>query len=181
MTRAADTSEQELAAPRPLTDRLGSGETLAVGLIRFCQSGTSVVIASCDTDGHPVVGRGLAVRMDGTGQVRVMLRQSSNTALFQAVRDGGGLAVTFTRPSTHRSIQLKAACAHIGARTAADEEVARAQTASLVADLVVCGYDEALCRTYCAFEPQDLAALEFVAGRVFEQTPGPGAGCALRP
>lgn len=173
--------DQELAARRRSDDRSVAAEVLTADLARFCQSGVSIVIASGDRDGWPVVGRGLACRIDGPGPVRIVLRVSSNSALLDAVRDGGGLAVTFTRPTTHRSIQLKAAAAQIGALAPEDAPAARTQTAAFSADLVACGHPDEFAQAYCIFEPHDLTAVDFVPGQAFVQTPGPGAGSALSP
>ncbi len=127
------------------------------------------------------MGRGLACRTDEPDRVRVVLRQSSNSALLRAIRDGGGLAVTFTKPTTHRSIQLKAGAARISSPAAQDDTAARSQTADFSADLVACGHSEDFARAYCAFAPDDIAAIDFVPEQAFVQTPGPGAGAALSP
>lgn len=109
----------------------------------------------------------------------MVLRQSSNSALLRAIRDGGGLAATFTKPTTHRSIQLKAGAARIDASAEQDAPAAEAQTAAFGANLVACGYPEEFARAYAAFAPHDLAAIDFVPEQAFVQTPGPGAGSAL--
>ena len=150
-------------------------------LAEFCQSGVSVVIASCGPDHRPVVGRGLACRIDGSGKVRIVLRQTTNLALLQAIETGAGLAATFTRPTTHRSIQLKAAGARLAPPAMSDGPAAAAQTAGFRADLVEAGYGEVFATGYCAYEPHELAALDFVPEHAFVQTPGPSAGSALAP
>ena len=171
---------EELAARRRWTGpTLGCG-ALTAELADFCASGVSVVIASCDRGGGPVVGRGLAARIDGSGVVRLLLRQPSNTALLQAVEDGAGLAVTFTKPSTHRSIQLKAARARLAVAAAADAPEAAAQTAAFRANLVENGLRRA-CGGILRVRAAWIAAVEFAPEHAFVQTPGPGAGSALRP
>lgn len=171
---------QELAARRNWSGPTLANGVLTVELTEFCQSGVSVVMASCDRGGRPVVGRGVACRIDESGLVRVLLRQPSNTALLQALRDGAGLAVTYTRPTNHRSIQLKAANARIAAPTASDGTASIAQSAAFRADLIEDGYTESFAEAYCAFEPHELAAIDFVPEQAFVQTPGPSAGSALQ-
>ena len=173
--------EQELAASFRPGDRFAPNQVLTIELALFCQSGVSIVIASCEQGGEPVVGRGLACRLDEPDSVRIVLRKSSNPALFRAVREGSGLAVTFTKPSTHRSIQLKANAARVSSTAAKDGLAAKSQTADFSADLVACGYTEEFSRAYCAFAQDDLAAIDFVPEHAFVQTPGPGAGSALSP
>jgi hypothetical protein len=173
--------EQELVASLRPGYRCAPKQVLTMELALFCQSGVSIVIASCGQGGEPVVGRGLACRLDEPDRVRIVLRGSSNTALFRAVREGSGLAVTFTKPTTHRSIQLKARAARVSATAAEDNPAAKSQTADFSADLVACGYSEEFSRAYCAFAQDDLAAVDFIPEHAFVQTPGPGAGGALAP
>jgi hypothetical protein len=166
--------------------RAWAGPTLANGvltgdLVQFCQSGVSVVIAGCDETHRPVVGRGLACRIDESGTVRLVVRSETNRGVLRAIAQGAGLAVTFTKPSTHRSIQLKATSARTCATEASDQRLAAVQTAALRADLVRDGFDEKLAVRYCAFENEGLISIEFLPEHAFVQTPGPGAGTPLKP
>lgn len=172
---------EELAARRRWTGPTLANGVLTPELAQFCQSGISIVLGSCDRDRHPVVGRGLGCAVDGNGLVRIVLRKSSNAAVLQSVAGGAGVAVTFTRPRDHRSIQLKAASARLAAAGPQDASLAAAQTMGFVTELTNVGYPEAFATRYCAFEAGDLAALEFVPQDAFVQTPGPRAGSALQP
>ncbi|SDB59560.1 hypothetical protein SAMN02982931_04810 [Bauldia litoralis] len=89
--------------------------------------------------------------------------------------------MTFTQPSTHRSIQLKADSAVLSTVDATDGAAVAVQTAGLRAELVDDGYSEAFAAAYCAYEPDELAAVDFVPESAFVQTPGPNAGSALQP
>lgn len=155
------------------------GGVLTPALAEFCQSGVSIVLASCDHNGRPVVGRGLACRIEPDGKARVVLRKSSNPKLLKALADGGRFAVTFTKPSTHRSIQLKAPSARIVDTNVGDEPAALAQTSDFRSDLMDVGYSESFAKTYCGFEPHDLLTVTFAPEQAFVQTPGPNAGSAL--
>lgn len=172
---------------RELADRRDwKGPTLANGVLTaeladFCQSGLSIVLASCDSAGRPVVGRGLACRIDAEGRVRVVFREPPNAALRAAVAAGAAIAATFTLPSTHRSIQLKAARAEIVPPAPLDGPAAMLQTRAFVAELVGIGYPERVSSAYVRFEPHEIAAFEFLPEAAFVQTPGPSAGSALTP
>lgn len=90
------------------------------------------------------------------------------------------IAATFSRARDHRSIQLKAASAVQREAESADlPEIAR-QSTILRDELVALGYTRAQAIAYTAFDPSDLAVVEFTPERVFTQTPGPGAGAELR-
>src|SRR5262245_32671383 len=153
---------QELAARRSWRGSTLAGGVLTTELAEFCQSGVSVVMASCDRGGWPVVGRGLACRIEESGQVRILVREPSNIALLRAIEGGAGIAVTFTKPANHRSIQLKAGKARIAVPAASDGAPAAAQTAAFSAELVDAGYTETFAAGYVAYEPRELAAIDFV-------------------
>jgi hypothetical protein len=173
------TPTDDLAARRDWDGPVLARGVLTTELAAFCQSGLSVVVASRERDGRPIVGRALGCRVDDQGRVRVLLRRPASQALLQAVGQGAGLAVTLTQPSTHRSIQLKAARAAVAAPTASDGAAAEAQAARFRDELVDVGYPAPFATIYCAFERHELAALDFVPEHAFVQTPGPSAGSAL--
>ena len=172
---------EELAARRSWTGPTLADGVLTAELAGFCQSGLSIVLASCDRRGRPVVGRGLACRIGDRARTRIVLRQPSNAAVLQALANGSGIAVTFTQPSTHRSIQLKAAGVRVAPPDVSDGPAVAVQTASFRADLVARGYPETFAVAFTAFEPHELAAVDFFPEHAFVQTPGPSAGSALRP
>ncbi|HRA94437.1 MAG TPA: pyridoxamine 5'-phosphate oxidase family protein [Aestuariivirga sp.] len=177
--------KKSLSSLQQQGDRQWGGPTLPGGVLtpalaEFCQSGTSIVLASCDHDGRPIVGRGLACRIEPDGKARLVLRKSSNPKLLKALTDGARFAVTFTQPSTHRSIQLKAPAARIVDANVGDAPAAIAQTTAFSRDLMDVGYSESFAKTYCGFEPHDLVTLTFLPEHAFVQTPGPNAGSALQ-
>jgi hypothetical protein len=149
-------------------------------MAEFCQSGVSVVLASCDGGPSPVMGRGVACRIIADGPMRVVLRNSSNGALLKALGRGARLAVTFTQPTTHFSLQLKSPSASIAAADAMDVPAAHAQAAKFRQELMAVGYSESFAAAYCGFEPHDLLTITFTPEQAFLQTPGPSAGSALR-
>jgi len=156
------------------------GSVLTAGMAEFCQSGISVVLASCDGAPSPVLGRGVACRVVEDGPMRVVLRNASNGALQKALGRGSRLAVTFTQPTTHLSLQLKAPSASIVPADALDVPAAHAQAAKFRRELVAVGYSESFAAAYCGFEPHDLLTITFTPEQAFLQTPGPSAGSALR-
>ena len=170
-----------------LTDRRKwTGATLADGLIteelaEFCQTGVSIVLGSQARSGRPLVARGLACRIDTDGTMRIVLREPSNAGLISAVTAGAAIAATFTKPETHRSIQFKASHASLLPITQEDGPATVTQTARLSAELMDVGYTKELALHYCAYEPFELCAIEFMPETAYVQTPGPSAGSALLP
>jgi hypothetical protein len=150
-------------------------------LAEFCQSGVSVVIATSTADGMPIAGRAKACRITPDGRMRIYLPESLNTPLLAAFGRGAPIAVTFSAPRNHRSIQVKAANARPVALAEGDlEEVAR-QVQLFEDDLVFVNYAPRFSAHYTHYRPEEIVAIEFSPKDAFVQTPGPGAGEHLSP
>ncbi|MSU90774.1 hypothetical protein GE300_14315 [Rhodobacteraceae bacterium 2CG4] len=175
------TPSEELAERRGWTGPTLADGVLTAELAEFCQSGLSIVLASSDAARRPVVGRGLACRIDADGRIRVTYREAPNLALQQALAAGAPVAATFTKPYSHRSIQLKAPRAEIVRPAPPDGPATFVQASAFRDELISVGYTETLASGYTRFEPHELAALEFLPESAFVQTPGPSAGSALTP
>lgn len=173
--------DQELAERRGWTGPTLAGGVLTAELAEFCQSGVSIVMASRDAAGRPVLGRGLASRVDGEGNVRIIYRLPPNSSFHKAIAAGAPIAVTFTKPYSHRSIQLKSTRGVVVQPVQADGPAAFLQVRAFRDELVSVGYTEVFASGYTQFEPHELAALTFLPERAFVQTPGPSAGSALSP
>lgn len=171
---------QELEARRTWTGPFLAGGVLTGELATFAQCGVSIVLASCGPGLRPVVGRGLACHIDADGRTRIVLRRSSNPDILHALESGGRLAVTFTQPTTHRSIQIKSSGCRLAAPSAEDVKRAHDQTAAFRADLKATGYIDTFAAGYTRFAQDDLIVLECEPEEAFVQTPGPLAGSPLR-
>jgi len=157
-----------------------SGGLVSREIEAFCGSGVSVVLGACSPNGRAVAGRGFGARV-GADEVRVTLERRANAPLLAALAAGSAIAVTFTLPSTHRSIQLKGGAVRIERATPEDLAATALNRAGFRAELVRFGYDEAFASAYTAYEPDELVAAVFAPVAAFTQTPGPGAGAELRP
>lgn len=171
----------DLAVPAGRRDRIAEGSALSRELAAFMQSGISVILGAVGANRQPIAGVALACRIEADGRVRVLLRRPANLALLEALGAGGAVAVTFSRPRDHRSIQVKASRARIVPCRAEDlPELAR-QCAGMRDELVGAAYPPAFAAAYAAYEPGEVAAIELAADRAFVQTPGPGAGGEIVP
>ncbi|MCA8879297.1 MAG: hypothetical protein KDA73_04900 [Rhodobacteraceae bacterium] len=150
-------------------------------LAEFCQSGVFVVLASAVPPNRPVLAQGLGVRVFMNGLVRVLVWRAAAAPVIDALTAGGGIAATFSRPRTHRSIQLKADSATVAVADAEDRAQALAQSRAFGDDLVSVGYLPEFAATYIRFVPDEVAAIDFLPTSAFAQTPGPGAGAAIKP
>jgi hypothetical protein len=177
MTRALQpfTPSQDLEARREWAGPVVAG-VLTTELAEFCEGGVSVVIAASNADGMPIAGRAKACRIMPSGRMRIFLAEALNAPLFAAFDRGSPIAVTFSAPRNHRSIQVKALSVR---RVALDEgdlaEVAR-QIQAFEDDLVFVHYSRRFSEHYTAYRPDEVIAVEFSPKDSFVQTPGPGAG-----
>ena len=109
------------------------------------------------------------------------------TVLCEAARAGsvleniaanGLIAVVFSQPSTHRTIQLKGSDARVIRVTGADRAIAQRHLQAWVQDLQLIGYATEFARAVRGEAP-DLVAVTFTLASAFLQTPGPAAGQRL--
>ncbi len=165
--------------------RAWRGATLADGVLTpeiaaHCQMGVAVIVAACAA-GRPLAGRGFAARIDEAGTVRLLLRRTGHHALLAAWQAGAQIAATFTEPTRHRSIQLKGRAARVSPANVADGMALEVQCRAFRAGLMAIKYTKELTDHYAVTDPDDVVAVEFTPVEAFVQTPGPGAGSALRP
>ncbi|QCG95210.1 hypothetical protein E6C67_15050 [Azospirillum sp. TSA2s] len=143
----------------------------------FLDRSLSVNVATSDRDGRPLVARAVAARVSPGGErLTVLIDGRANAALVAAVAETGRLAVVFTEPSTHRSIQIKDDAATVAALTVEEAALPGPYIDGFIAELAGMGFTEAFVRAVMEFDPSDLVALHLDPAAVFDQTPGPKAG-----
>jgi len=150
-------------------------------LAAFIQGPVSVHVASRDARNTPNLARALGCRVTPDNRrVTLFLQASHGATMLADFRDNGAVAVVFSRPTTHRTVQLKGRDASLEALQDDDGvRIARYREA-FVAELAALGYDASLPRTLLAGPRSDFVAVSFSVSAAFEQTPGPGAGAALK-
>jgi hypothetical protein len=147
----------------------------------FMQRGISISIASCGPDKMPSVARAAGCRVSADRRsVTILMSCKQACAVLADVRRTGAVAVVFSEPSTHRTVQLKGKGALITAPTDADLQVMANYRDAFEKELVPLGYEAAMIRTFLAIPSADVVALSFAPDAAFSQTPGPGAGQTLK-
>lgn len=138
-----------------------------------------IALASISADGRPIVGKGSGyVLRDGA--LRITARKPANEELVEAVLRGAPVAVTFSRPTTHGSVQYKAPTARLDDPVAEDYLAATRQRENFSAELIASAYTPEFTEKYTAFAPHELVVVEIIPETAFDQTPGPAAGARLR-
>ncbi len=139
--------------------------------------GVSVIVASRNARLVPSNVRGIACRVSADrSRVAVILRRSQSAQLLEDIQRSARVAVCFTQPTTHRTIQLKAQDAVIESPQAGDVALAERFITGFFRELGPLGYDEAFVRTLLGYTADDLVVVAFSPADVFGQTPGPRAG-----
>lgn len=147
----------------------------------FLQRGVGMSIAACNGDGIPTIVRGTGCRVSGDRRrVTVFVSATQAAPVIACIRANGNIAVVFSEPSTHRTVQLKGKDASIGELDDGDLQRIADYRNAFVAQLKPLGYDEALIRTLFAYRSTDIVTLSFTPTEGFSQTPGPHAGEPLR-
>ena len=148
----------------------------------FIQTGISIVAASRDDARLPSIARASGCRVsDDRRAVSVFLPMSQAAQLVADIRRCACIAVVFSRPSTHRTLQLKAVDARV--RNASGDEAAlvRRYIEAFAREIAVLGHTDEQARAMFEFRDDDLLAIDFTPDAAFEQTPGPKAGSPLKP
>ena len=145
-------------------------------LAAFIQGGVSVVVATRNPDSVPDVARGCGCRVSkDRRRVTVLVEPARAGSALDNVVANGLVAVVFSQPSTHRTIQLKGTDARVVRVTRADRTVALRHLEAWVAELTGMGYRPDFARAVRG-AADGMAAIAFTPTSAFHQTPGPGAG-----
>lgn len=144
--------------------------------------GVSVIVSSCNASLRPSIMRavGSAITADGRS-ITVYMARSQSRQLLQDVAATGRIAVVFSEPSTHLTVQVKASQARIRDAQVSDEAVLQRYLQSMEREIALVGYGPPLVRAMLAHELDDVVAISFEPEQAFDQTPGPKAGAALPP
>ncbi len=141
----------------------------------------SLAITSRDARNRPSLVKAVACRVSADRRrVTLYLDQQLGQAVVQSVREGFPVAAVFSEPATHRTLQLKADRAEVGAISPAERELARQQFNNIVEHITALDYPEDGVRCYFNYTPEQLVAVSFTPTEAFEQTPGPRAGERLQ-
>ena len=154
--------------------------TLPPDLVATMARGVSVIVASCDAALRPSIMRAVGSRVEADGRdITVYLSRPQSRQLLQDLAAVGHLAVVFSEPSTHRSVQLKTSRVEMRNASAEDAPVLARYLASMERELGQIGFAPAIPRALLSHRLEDVVAVRFTPEQAFEQTPGPRAGTQL--
>ena len=146
----------------------------------FMQGGVSIVVSARSAGLVPDVVRACGCRVaSDRRRVTVLLDSTRAGSVLEHIAANGQVAVVFSQPSTHRTIQLKGSDARRVRITGADRSLAAQHLQAWSDDMQSFGYPADFSRAVHGDAWDRLAAITFTPVAAYEQTPGPGAGQAL--
>lgn len=162
-------------APDPLIDEVQAA---------FLQGGVSISAASSGTQAassFPNLCRVLACEVaPDRRRLTVLVSRPQAAELLRDVGRSGRLAVVFSQPSTHRTLQVKGEDAQIGPASAQQLAAVRQHRDAFAAEVVPLGFADATVRLLLTCDDDEIVAVCCTPVAVFDQSPGPRAGNMLR-
>lgn len=142
--------------------------------------GVSVIVASCGFDLTPSVMRAVGSTVSTSGSdITVFLSRSQSGPLLKDVARSGRVAVVFSEPHSHRSVQVKSDRARVREATEDDTPDLQRYLQAMQRELARVGFGADFAAAMLAYRIEDLCAIEFTPSQAFDQTPGPKAGQRL--
>jgi hypothetical protein len=153
---------------------------LPPALLAMMDKGVSVIVSSCGLDMRPSIMRavGSSIAADGAS-ITVYLARAQSRQLLQDIAGTGRIAVVFSEPASHRTVQVKSGRARIRCAEQADEAALGRYLSSMEQEIRQVGFEPVFTRAMLAYRLDDVVAVSFVPEQAFDQTPGPKAGAAL--
>lgn len=148
--------------------------------IALINEGVSTIVASRDAAHRPSLMRAVGASITPHGdRITVYLNRTSATQLLADLQATGHIAVVFSEPSTHRTVQVKAGQVQLREALAADTELLQRYLGAMEIQLKRIGFGPQYTRIMLAHRPEDVVAVSFTPEQAFDQTPGPRAGARL--
>jgi hypothetical protein len=138
--------------------------------------------ASHDAAGIPSITRAFGCRLTADRrEVVILLSTRRSQAFLRDLAAGAAIAVVFSRPKTHETLQLKGARGRIQPLEDGDRQIMLAYGAAFTAEIMALGYAERFSRALTSAVEDEAIAVAFTPNAAFDQTPGPKAGARLAP
>lgn len=138
------------------------------------ESGVSLLVGSRNGALRPSSARGFGFELDAQrGAGTVFLAAAGSEVTLGNLRENGQLALTFSRPIDHRSLQVKGRVLSIAETTEQQRLVQERYFSRFCEGLILSGHQEKLLRRIRYYPSY---AIGFRIESMFDQTPGPGAG-----
>lgn len=146
----------------------------------FVQGAVSICAASHGVSLRPSVGRCTGCRvLDDLQRVTLLFAREQVRRFLDDIARCRTIAVTFSRPSTHQSIQLKGWDAEETPTQPGDLALVAQHIALFADEIAPIGFSREFVRAVFDAPADQLAAVSFTVSAAFVQTPGPAAGSRI--
>jgi hypothetical protein len=147
-------------------------------LATFLQEGLAIHIGTRNEHLEPNGARGIAVTVDDDGtRVVVYVSKIAAERLLADLRSNGRAAVVFCRPTDDRACQVKGVFVSVRQARTAERALMTRQWEGFVRQLGQIGIPPATVQSWATWPA---VAITLRVTELFDQTPGPKAGTALR-
>lgn len=147
---------------------------------QFIQRRVSMYAAGRDGRNIPVSARAYGCKVSADRRtLTIFVMRSQAVRLLDNIARNQQLAVVFSQPTTHRTVQFKGNDARIVALAPEDIQLIAAWVGSFVVELGQLGFTAPFVHAAFAVPPDEVVAITFTPSDGFAQTPGPGAGSRL--
>jgi hypothetical protein len=147
----------------------------------FIQRRVSITASGRDAANVPTSARVYGCRVSANRRtLTLFVARSQAMALLRNVAENHAIAVVFSRPTTHRTMQFKGSDARVEAFAPGDYNNVAEYVGSFVVEIGALGFPASFIHAAFAARPEDMAAIAFTPSDGFAQTPGPGAGDRLQ-
>ena len=163
-----------------ITRSLPPVAALPSGFAEMMASGVSCIVSSCSATLQPSIMRAMGTLVQpGAAEITVFLSRSQAGQLLQDIADTGRMAVVFSHPASHRTVQFKARHPRLRDATEADLPVLQRYLCAMEDELAEVDIGRPFVHAMFSHCLEDLVALSFVPEQAFDQSPGPKAGAVL--
>ena len=136
-----------------------------------------VQVATRDAHRMPEGLKAFCARLDPeSGTATVHLPEEQGARTLANLRDNGAIAVTFCKPSTYRTVQVKGRVLEIRSPTPEDDAHRPHFHEGMARELAHAGFNLSMARR---IGHAPYVCVTFTVEQLFDQTPGPNAGRPL--
>jgi hypothetical protein len=151
--------------------------TIDESVRQLIAEGTATIVATRDDRMRPTLTRGWGVVTSADGaEMKLCIGAPKGSPVRESLAANGAIAITCSRPSTYRTVQVKGEVVKVAAPSAEDRAAVEAQIIAFSAEVEALGMPPDSGR---ALVDAELIAVTLVPRELFDQTPGPSAGARL--
>lgn len=159
-----------------MTVRTGPASTLPRELLDLLDGGCTIYAATRTASLAPDHVMAYALRLESAAELSLFVAEATASRTLENLRDNGQIAVSVTRPSSDRSVQLKGELVRVVPATDEDRQFIERYRVHFLDEMERVGVP----RAFTARLPWwPTVALRIGLRDIFLQTPGPDAGRRL--